>query len=45
MKYFMVLSLHSYHDLNIFQVQNINKPSESNLGKYTECCKNASTAY
>lgn len=45
MTYFMLMILHSYRDLNIFQVQKINKLSESNLAKYTECCKNASTAY
>lgn len=45
MKYFMLTILCSYHGLNIFHVQKINKPSESNLGKETECYKNVPIVY
>lgn len=45
MKYFMLTILCSYHGLNIFQVQKINKPSESNLGRETECCKHVPVVY
>ena len=45
MKYFMLTILRSYHSLNIFHVQKINKPSESNLGKETECHKNVPIVY
>ena len=45
MKYFMLTILYSYHGLNIFQVQKTNKPSESNLGRETECCKNVPVVY